>query len=151
MCGGATEPTVTASTARFRVGAREELSRRLVANRRAPPYSSGMATRPLKRGLAPLHPGVHLKHTILPALLADQGIAKPAFAERLGVSLAVLDNFVSGKSPVTPSLALRLGRVLDSRPEFWMDLQRTYDLSRAEEALRDQLAALKPIPKGKRR
>jgi addiction module HigA family antidote len=106
--------------------------------------------KPPVRGLAPLHPGEHLRTRVLPALL-QQGLPKGQFAERLGVSHEALDNLISGKTNMTPSMALRLGRVLGDPPEKWMALQAVYDLWKAEAAMGEQLAALKPIPKGKAR
>jgi len=108
-------------------------------------------TKPLKRGLPPMHPGEMLRQVTLPALLSDCQVPKGQFAERLGVSPTVFDNLVSGKSGMTPSMALRLARVLDTSPEFWMNLQVAYDLWKAEAAMSDQLSALKPLPKGKAR
>ncbi|WP_293676543.1 HigA family addiction module antitoxin [uncultured Phenylobacterium sp.] len=103
--------------------------------------------KPLKRGLAPNHPGEILRLTVLPSLLTERDMPKGAFAERLGVSYDVLDNLVSGKTNMTPSLALRLGRVLGNEPQFWMNLQANYDLWKAEAAMGEHLAALKPVGK----
>ena len=52
---------------------------------------------------------------------------------------------------MTTSIALRLGRVLGDPPEKWMALQAAYDLRKAEADIGEQLAALKPISKGKAR
>ena len=99
-----------------------------------------------KSGLAPMHPGEFLRLTTLPALLADQGIPKGAFAERLGVTSGVFDKLVKGETGMTPSMALRLARVLNTTPLFWMNLQANYDLARAETAMGEQLKALRPLP-----
>jgi addiction module HigA family antidote len=103
--------------------------------------------KPLKRGLAPTHPGERLHNITLPALLTDQGLSLGDFAERLGVARPILAKLVAGQSSMTPSMALRLARVLDTSPELWMDMQAAYDLWKAEAAMADQLAALKPLPK----
>ena len=36
------------------------------------------------------------------------------------------------KQPVTVAMALRLGKLIGNGPEFWLNLQRAYDLERAE-------------------
>lgn len=105
--------------------------------------------KPPKSGLAPMHPGEFLRLTTLPALLAERNIPKGAFAERLGVSSVVLDKLVKGESGMTPSMALRLARVLNTTPQFWMNLQANYDLARAETAMGEQLKALRPLPPAK--
>lgn len=52
---------------------------------------------------------------------------------------------------MTPSMALRLGRVLGEPPEKWMALQAAYDLWKAQAAMAEALATLEPIPKGRSR
>ena len=96
-----------------------------------------------------MHPGEMLCQVTLPALLSGQQIREGMLAKRLGVSQVVFHNLVVGKTGMTPSMALRLARVLDTTPEFWMNLQVAYDLWKAEAALAEQLRALKPLPKGK--
>jgi addiction module HigA family antidote len=104
--------------------------------------------KPLPRGAAPLHPGEYLRLTVLPRLL-QQGVAKGAFAERLGVSGEALDNLIGGKTNMTPSMALRLGRLLGDPPERWMALQAAYDLWKAEAAMAETLKGLQPLPTAK--
>jgi len=100
---------------------------------------------PLVRGLAPSHPGVTLRTVILPDLKA-KGIAKAAVAAGLGISRQTLEDLVQERQGVTPEMALRLAKYLRGRPEFWLDLQRRWDLARAAEKIGDQLAAIKPLP-----
>lgn len=104
-------------------------------------------TRPPKSGLTPMHPGEMLREITLPALKEEQGIGKGDFAERLGISRQMLDKIVDEVSSVTPALALRLATVLNTTPQFWLNLQNAYDLHKAALAMHDQLAALKPVPR----
>lgn len=101
---------------------------------------------PLKRGLPPMHPGEMLREITLPAL-KEEGIGKGDFAARLGVSRVMLDKLVKEASAVTPEMALRLARVLDTTPEFWMNLQTAWDLAKVREAAAAELAAIRPIPR----
>ncbi|MBX3482561.1 HigA family addiction module antitoxin [Phenylobacterium sp.] len=104
------------------------------------------AAAPLKRGLLAMHPGEFLREVTLPALKADQRIGQVDFAERLGISRTMLVKLLNEKSAVSAEMALRLGRVLNTTPEFWLNLQQAHDLARAAAAIGDQVRTLKPVP-----
>lgn len=93
-------------------------------------------TNPLLAGLAPVHPGEILAEDVLPALKREHGMTKAAFAAHLHITRQALENILKGQSAVTPTTALRLGKLLGNGAEFWLALQADYDLRRA----RDQLA-----------
>ncbi|MGB3471648.1 MAG: HigA family addiction module antitoxin [Erythrobacter sp.] len=76
-------------------------------------------------GLAPMHPGELLREDVIPG----SGLSKTAFAQRLGISREALHNVLSGKSSVSTILALKLGRLLGTSPEIWLNMQRQYDLA----------------------
>lgn len=92
-----------------------------------------------KRGLPPMHPGELLREEILPAL--DR--PKAGIAKLLGVSRQTLYDVLNEKQPVTPGMALRLGKLCGNGPDLWLNLQKRYDLHRAEQELGD---SLKKIP-----
>jgi addiction module HigA family antidote len=92
-----------------------------------------------KRGLPPMHPGELLRDEILPAL--DR--TKTEIARLLGVSRQTLYDILEEKQPVTPAMALRLGKLCGNGPDLWLNLQKRYDLQRAE---RELGAKLKAIP-----
>lgn len=98
-------------------------------------------TAPLKRGLPPIHPGVILGRTILPALKAE-GVPRTKVAEDLGIGRRTLYDLVDGKGSVTPELALKLGRYFGNTPQFWMNLQTSWDLWQARERLGADLEAV---------
>ena len=60
-----------------------------------------------KRGLPPMHPGELLREEILPAL--DR--PKTEIAKLLGVSRQTLYDILEERQPVTPMMALRLGKL----------------------------------------
>ena len=91
-----------------------------------------------KRGLAPMHPGELLRDEILPAL----GRPKTEIAKLLGVSRQTLYDILAGKQPVTPAMALRLGKLCGNGPDLWLNLQKRYDLQRAERELREKIKAI---------
>jgi addiction module HigA family antidote len=49
-------------------------------------------------------------------------------ARRLEISLNRLNEIVLGKRSITADTALRLGRLLETSPQFWMRLQADWDL-----------------------
>jgi addiction module HigA family antidote len=100
-----------------------------------------MSSNTLLAGLGPTHPGEILREDILPAL----ALTKTAFAKRLGVSRQTLYDILEGRQPVTPAMALRLGKLLGNTPEFWLNLQRDYDLRVIGFRMREELAAIEPI------
>jgi addiction module HigA family antidote len=46
------------------------------------------------------------------------------------------------KQPVTPTMALRIGKLLGNGPDFWINLQRRFDLHVAERALAGEIAKI---------
>ena len=92
-----------------------------------------------KRGLPPMHPGELLREEILPAL--DR--PKTEIAKLLGVSRQTLYDVLAEKQPVTPGMALRLGKLCGNGPDLWLNLQKRYDLDRAQQELGEKI---KKIP-----
>jgi addiction module HigA family antidote len=90
----------------------------------------------------PTHPGAILREDILPAL--HMPVLK--VAQALGVSRQTLHKILAEKAPVTPGLALRLGKFCGNGPEIWLALQTQYDLARAKIELADEI---KRIPRAK--
>jgi addiction module HigA family antidote len=91
-----------------------------------------------KRGLPPMHPGELLREEILPALNRP----KTEIAKLLGVSRQTLYDLLEERQPVTPIMALRLGKLCGNGPELWLNLQKRYDLQRAEQQLGDKINAI---------
>ena len=92
-----------------------------------------------KRGLPSMHPGELLREEILPAL--DR--TKTEIARLLGVSRQTLYDVLSEKQPVTPGMALRLGKLCGNGPDLWLNLQKRYDLHHAQHELAE---TIKKIP-----
>lgn len=81
-----------------------------------------------RRGLPAMHPGEMLREDILPAL----GKSKSEIARLLGISRQTLYDILDEKQPVTAAMAVRLGKLCGNGPTLWLNLQRRYDLERAE-------------------
>jgi addiction module HigA family antidote len=88
-----------------------------------------------KRGLPPMHPGELLREEILPAL--DR--PRTEIARLLGVSRQTLYDVLKEKQPVTPGMALRLGKLCGNGPDLWLNLQKRYDLHRAQRELGEKI------------
>ena len=97
-----------------------------------------MTKKLMKRGLPPMHPGELLREEILPAL----GRPKTEIARLLGVSRQTLYEILEEKQPVTPVMALRLGKLCGNGPNLWLNLQKRYDLHRAQQELGEQIKAI---------
>jgi addiction module HigA family antidote len=89
-----------------------------------------------------IHPGEFLSE-----ILEELGLSQAAFAKAVGVSAMRISHVVKGKRPVTAELALRLGRVLGQSPEYWLNLQRVYDLATAQQAVGREIKSLRPLAK----
>ncbi len=50
------------------------------------------------------------------------------FSQKLGVSRKTLSKIINEHGSVTPDMALRLSKALDTTPELWLNLQQNYDL-----------------------
>lgn len=83
-----------------------------------------MSPNPLTAGLRPMHPGELLREDILPAL----GRSKVAIADLLGISRRTLYDILDEKQPITPQMALRIGKLTGMSPEHWLAMQQSYDL-----------------------
>jgi addiction module HigA family antidote len=93
------------------------------------------------KGLRPTHPGEILREDVLPAL----NITKTRFAALLRVSRQTLYDLLGERQPVTPPMALRLGRLLGNGPEIWLRLQGSYDLAVQAEALAGELEQIRAL------
>ena len=88
-----------------------------------------------KRGLPPIHPGELLREEILPALEPP----KTEIAKLLGGSRQALYDVLTEKQPVTPIMALRLGKLCGNGPDLWLNLRKRYDLYHAQQELGDKI------------
>ena len=55
-------------------------------------------------------------------------MSQVAFAEHIGVSFKRINEIVNGRRAVTPETAWLLAKAFGNSPQFWMNLQTTYDL-----------------------
>jgi addiction module HigA family antidote len=53
-------------------------------------------------------------------------------ARALGISRQLLYSIINEKAPVTPEVAVRLGKLCGNGPRLWVNMQSAYDLWQAE-------------------
>ena len=73
-------------------------------------------------------PAISPGEMLLEEFLEPLGIGRAEAAKRLGISANRLDEVVQGKRRITADTALRLSRLLQTSPQFWMRLQADWDL-----------------------
>jgi addiction module HigA family antidote len=72
----------------------------------------------------PTHPG----EMLLEEFLKPLGVSQVAFAAHLGVSFKRINEIVRRRRAVSPETAWLFAHALGTSPQFWIDLQSTYDL-----------------------
>jgi antitoxin HigA-1 len=75
----------------------------------------------------PVHPGSIVRHDCIEPL----NLTITAAAKALGVTRQALNNVVTGKSGISPEMAIRLSKAFGSDPETWLRMQLAYDLAQA--------------------
>jgi len=85
----------------------------------------------------PIHPGEHLAEE-----LKELGISAAALARQIDVPVNRVTEIINGKRAVTADTALRLGHWFGASPEFWLNLQKLYELGLAREQIGDRIDRL---------
>ncbi len=75
----------------------------------------------------PVHPGRIVLHDCLDPL----GLSISEGAKILGVTRQALNNVITGKSGISPEMAIRLTKAFGSTEETWLLMQLAYDLAEA--------------------
>ncbi len=88
-----------------------------------------------------MHPGAILREDVLPALSITQG----ELAKRLGVSRLTVSELLREKRAVSPDMALRLARLLNTTPESWLNMQQAVDLWELGRVQARRYTRIKPV------
>lgn len=83
----------------------------------------------LPKNRPPSHPG----EILLKGFLEPQGISQLGLAEHLRWTYARLNEIINQRRAVTMDSALSFAEAFCTQPEFWLDLQRNYDLWHAKQ------------------
>ena len=87
----------------------------------------------------PSHPGTVLQELyLLPLTMSAMTLAR-----RLQIPRTRIERLVKGQTAITVDTAMRLARFFSTTPEYWMNLQRAWDLARARETI--DVSGIKPL------
>lgn len=90
-------------------------------------------------------PNIHPGEVLLEEFLKPLGISQYRLAIASGLPHSRVTDIVKRRRGVTADTALRLSRCLGTSPEFWLGLQRDYDLEEARRAHAKDYAALRQL------
>ena len=86
----------------------------------------------------PIHPGEHLAD-----IMKELGITQYRLAKTIGVPQIRIHDIVHCRRSITADTALRIGRALGMTPDYWLNLQRMYDLDVAR--AKTDVSAIEPL------
>ena len=88
-----------------------------------------------RNGMRPVHPGEILREEI-----DTLGMSANALAKALGVPVNRITMILNGQRGISADTALRLARYFGTTPQLWLNLQKTWELRRAEVETGRQIA-----------
>lgn len=84
-----------------------------------------------------MHPGAVLKELYLDPL----DMSSIALAKHLNLPRTRIERLVKGTTGVTPDTALRLARFFNTTPDYWLNMQCSFDLANTKTDLEN----IKPL------
>jgi addiction module HigA family antidote len=93
----------------------------------------------------PIHPGEHLA-----AELKELRISAAELARQIDVPVNRVTGIMNGQRAITADTALRLGHWFGTSPEFWLNLQKLYELRLVREQIGDRVQKLPKLTERKR-
>ena len=84
-----------------------------------------------------IHPGKHVAEE-----LKELNMSAAALARKLKVPTNRITEILNGRRAITADTALRLGHYFATSPEFWLNLQKIYELRVAEKKASRELKTL---------
>ncbi len=81
-----------------------------------------------KISIAAIHPGEVLREEYLLPMNLSAG----ALAKLVNVPRTRIERIATEQTGITPDTALRLGKVFNTTPTFWMNMQNSYDLAKSQ-------------------
>jgi addiction module HigA family antidote len=89
----------------------------------------------IKNNMRPIHPGEILREEYLGPL----GMTANALSMALRVPAPRINDVVRERRGVTTDTALRLARFFNTTPQFWLNLQTSFDLKQTELAVGEKI------------
>src|SRR5437763_3456838 len=93
----------------------------------------------------PIHPGVHLGEE-----LRELGLSAAELSRQIEVPVNRITAIINGQRSVTADTALRLGHWFGTSPEFWLNLQKLYELRLARKEVGNRVEKLPKLTERKR-
>ena len=84
-----------------------------------------------------IHPGEHLAEE-----LRELDMSAASLARQIEVSPSRITEILNGRRAITGDTALRLAHFFDTSAEFWLNLQKLYELRIAEKKIGGSIRAL---------
>ena len=80
--------------------------------------------------------------------LIPMDVSQSRLARDISVPPRRINEICLGKRAITPATALRLARFFGTSAEFWMNLQKRYELERAKDEMQANVdREVRPLPK----
>ncbi len=77
---------------------------------------------------SPPHPG----ELLLEDFLKPMHVSQVDFASHIGVSFKRVNEIINAKRGITPETALLFAQAFGNTPQFWLNVQNTYDLAQVK-------------------
>ena len=84
-----------------------------------------------------IHPGEHLAEE-----LRELDMSAASLAQQIEVPASRITEILNGRRAITSDTALRLAHFFDTSAEFWLNLQKLYELRIADEKIGESIRAL---------
>ena len=84
-----------------------------------------------------IHPGEHLREFV-----EDFQITRYRLATDIHVQQTRINEIINGKRSISADTAVRLGRYFGTSAQFWMNLQTQYDITIAEQNIKDPIKSV---------
>lgn len=95
----------------------------------------------IKNGMRPVHPGEILREE-----LEELDMSASAVSKALDVPVNRITAILNGRRGVTADTALRLACYFGTTPQIWLNLQKSYELRKAEIEVGQQIKKrVKPL------
>ena len=83
----------------------------------------------MTRNLPPVHPGEILREDYI----KERNLTVTEVAKGLGIARANLSAIVNERAGISPELAVKLSEAFGNTAQFWVNLQKNYELWHAEQ------------------
>ena len=93
------------------------------------------------KNIANVHPGEILQEEFL----IPMGISAYKLSKSIGVQQTRISLILKGERGITADTAMRLSKYFGTTPEFWMNLQREYDLRKVKSEIKEIIDNIVPV------